>query len=160
SALNGPLTTAPASTLRVEGNSSTDNGLLTVAQGFSNQGTIELTGSTGRASQLTVSSGTLTNAAGATIRVSVSGGIGPRTLAAQLDNHGTLQVQTAALTLNKPSAAHSNSGTITLTGSNLTLPQTGTAPSFTNTGTIDIGSGRTFSISGGTLNYDGGALTG
>jgi RHS repeat-associated protein len=161
SALNGPLTTAPGSLLRVEGNSSTGTGLLTVAQSFSNQGTIELTGSSGHVSQLTVSSGVLTNAEGATVRASGPNGFGqpPHTLAAQVDNQGTLQLQTH-LTLSKPSAAHLSSGTIQVTGGNLTLAQTGTAPSFTNTGTIDIGSGRTFTINGGALNYNGGALTG
>jgi RHS repeat-associated protein len=130
--------------------------LVTVASGFSNQGVIELTSSGGFSSQLTVSSGTLTNAPGASIRVLTTG---TRTLTAQLDNQGTLELQNA-LTINKSSADHANSGTIAISGGNLTLTQSGTTPSFTNTGTIDIGSGRTFAISAGSLNFNGGALTG
>jgi RHS repeat-associated protein len=158
---NGAFSNAAGSVLRVDGNSSTSFAGLTVVSGFSNQGTVELTGAGGHASQLTVTNGTLTNTAGGTVRVSASGPgpIGSRTLAAQLDNQGTLQTQ-VPLSLTKPSAAHNNSGTIQVTGGNLTLPQTGTTPSFTNTGTIDVGGEQTFSISGGTLNSNGGALTG
>src|SRR5262249_10320959 len=69
---------------------------------------------------------------------------------AQLDNRGTLNVA-QTLTLDKSSAAHSNSGTITLSGGDLTVSQSGASPSFTNTGTITAGSGRTFAVAGGTF---------
>src|SRR5262249_5922872 len=66
-----------------------------------------------------------------------------------------------ALTLDQPGAAHSNSGTITLSGGDLTIRQSGTNPSFTNTGTISIGSGRTCTVSGGSLTQSSpGTVTG
>ena len=41
----------------------------------------------------------------------------------------------------------------------MTLTQSGTAPTFTNTGDITIASGRTFTVSAGTFNYDGGSIS-
>ncbi len=153
-ALNGALTTAAGSTLRVgqvDGTTSLAN--LTVANGFTNNGAIELTTTFAAAysAALTVTTGTLTNASGGTIS-SLAGtvGGGARTLAAQLNNQGTVTVS-VPLTLNKASAADTNSGTINVSGGDLTLTQSGTAPSFTNTGVIDIASGRTLAVSGGTL---------
>src|SRR5262249_5078540 len=87
-------------------------------------------------------------------------GGGGRTLTAPLDNRGTLTVA-QALTINPASAAHSNSGTITLNGGNLTVSQSGTNPSFTNTGTISVANGNTFGITGGTFTQTGpGTVTG
>ena len=72
-----------------------------------------MTGDQNWFSELTVSSGTLTNAVGGSIHVRPSG---DRILEAQLDNQGLfdaqLDVQTN-LTVSKLSAAHTNSGTIT-----------------------------------------------
>jgi hypothetical protein len=72
---------------------------LTVANGFVNQGTIELTseGGFGNAT-VTVNNGTLTNATGGVIRV-LEGTGGSRRLSANLDNRGTLFVM-AGTTLN------------------------------------------------------------
>jgi len=133
---------------------------LIVANGFTNNGVIELTATSGGAigSILTVTNGTLVNAAGGTISA-LAGTGGSRTLTAQLDNQGTLSLDTA-LTINKASADHTNSGTIDVSGGNLTLTQSGTTPSFTNSGALTIAGGRTMSVSAGTLIYDGGGVTG
>src|SRR5262249_24351492 len=64
---------------------------------------------------------------------------------------GTLTVA-QALIVNATSAAHSNSGIITLTGGDLAINQSGASPSFTNTGTINVPSGRTLTVSGRGLN--------
>lgn len=80
-------------------------------------------------------------------------------LTAQLDNQGTVAVP-YALTINKASAAHLNSGAINVTGGNLTLTQTGTTPSLTNTGTITLSPSRVLSVSGGTLDLTAGLLDG
>ena len=105
-----------------------------------------------------MTSGSLTNAVGGTITSLVGSG-GTRTLAAQLDNQGTVTVL-QPLTLTRASAVHVNSGTIDLTVANLTLTQSGTTPSFTNAGTVMLATGRTWTISGGTLNQSAGTLGG
>ena len=84
---------------------------------------------------------------------------GTRTLAAQLDNQGTLTASTP-LVINKPSAVHTNSGTLDATAANVTLIQSGPTASFTNTGTITVGAGQTFAITGGTVNQNAGTIGG
>ncbi|MFI5311545.1 MAG: beta strand repeat-containing protein, partial [Gemmatimonadales bacterium] len=165
STLAGTLTTVPGSTLRVgqvDGCCGLAN--LTVANGFTNNGAIELTVIIGitYSSQLTVASGTLFNSPGATI-TSLGGNApgGTRTLAAQLNNQGTITAGTGApLTITAISAVSTNSGTIDLSAAGLTLQQGGTTPSFTNTGTITIGSGQTFFVQNGALNHNAGTLGG
>src|SRR5438552_13950047 len=81
------------------------NADLTVANGFTNNGLIELSSSNGQiAPALHVSAGTLVNAVGAQINI-LAGTGGGRTLDAQLDNEGTLNLG-ADLALNKASADH------------------------------------------------------
>lgn len=150
--LNGALTTTAGSLLRVaQADALAGTASLTVATGFTNNGSIELSNATSSATgaQLLVTTGTLVNAAGASISAlnGQSGG-GARTLAAPLDNRGTVTVGTA-LTLSRSSADHLNSGTITATAANFSITQTGTTPTFTNTGTMTIGSGRTLAVSAG-----------
>jgi hypothetical protein len=165
SAVNGTLTTTTTSTLRigqVDGCCGVAN--LTVANGFTNNGVIELTEivGLGYAAQLSVTSGTLINAAGAAIN-SLGGAHsgGARTLTAQLDNRGTITAGAAApLTIDKASAAHTNSGTIDATAASIQVQQSGTTPSLTNTGTITIGSSQTLAIQGGALNHTTGTLGG
>src|SRR4029077_13883201 len=82
SAVNGVLTAAAGSTLRVQGDNAASTAALTVDNGFSNNGTIILQSSDQSfASNLTVTSGTLTNAVGGIINVNVGTG-GGRTLTA------------------------------------------------------------------------------
>ncbi len=80
----------------------------------------------------------------------------------ELANSGIVNVNTAA-TLGRSNADHSNTGTINVTGGDLTVSQTGTTPTFSNTGSgvINIADTRTLNISGGELsNFSGGTLTG
>lgn len=144
--VSGALITSPGSIIRIEaipGNSAT----LSVSTGFTNNGTIEISSPLGWPSSLVVSSGTLTNAPGGVIG-SLPAGSGSRTLTAELDNQGTLELATG-LVVDKSSADHRNSGTINVTGGNLVLTQAGTTPSFTNSGLISISGTRSLSGSGG-----------
>jgi fibronectin-binding autotransporter adhesin len=158
--LNGALTTASTSTIRAQANGSVGAANLVVANGFTNNGLIELTNinAGGQPATLTVSNGTLVNASGATITSLATAG-GARTLSAQLDNQGTLALA-QALTLSRTSAVHQNSGTIALTGGDLTLNLNSGAASFTTSGTLTIGAGRTFGVTGGTFTHNGGTLSG
>lgn len=157
-AITGAFSNLPGATLRVaqvDGCCSTAT--LTIASGFTNQGSIEISNQTtvAYAAQLNVTSGTLVNASGATI--AALGGQTPggaRGLGAMINNQGTLLVATP-LTLSASSADHLNSGLIDLTAANLTLTQTGTTPTFTNSGAITLGAGRLFSVSGGAFTDDG-----
>src|SRR5262249_6345544 len=129
-------------------------------------GTIELT-TTGPftffGGTLNVANGSLTNAGTINSLVGTSGSSGnsPRVIGAQLDNQGTVNVVSRALTLRKDGpASHSTSGTITLGGADFIIDQRfGTPESFTNTGTISLG-GRTLSVLGGTLNQNAGSFGG
>ncbi len=147
--VNGGYTSGAGSTLRVEANSTVGGSSQTFATGFTNNGTLVLvcTGST-FTSTLAVTSGALVNAAGRLIDVQAGTG-GGRTLTAALDNQGTATVGTT-LSLNKSAATHTNSGTINVTGGDLTIGNSG-AGSFTNTGTITIGAGRTLTATGAPL---------
>jgi hypothetical protein len=90
---------------------------------------------------------------------SVGGG---RTLAAELDNQGTIVVEQSPLTIDKTSAHHTSSGTI-YARQNLTVLQTGTDPPgvFTNTGWILMDTGKTMTVTGGTFtNGPGGQFRG
>ena len=159
STISGTLTTDANSIIRVQGlNAGGGEATLNVANSFTNNGRVELLAS-GRSSTLNVTGtgSTLTNEG-----VIQTGGTDTTVLGAQLVNHGTLDVS-QPLNLSRPSAAHSNSGTINVTGGDLTVTQSGTAPRFTNStlGTFTIASGRTLNISGGTFgNFSGNTLTG
>jgi len=145
---NGGYTSGSGSTLRVESESGIASTLTTA--GFTNNGTLELTTSSStNNSSLTLSSGTLANATGSALLFSAGTG-GTRTLTGQLDNAGAVTVN-AATTLTGSGADHVNegTGTLDLAGGNLTITQTGTTPSFTNTGTLTIGATRTVTVTGG-----------
>jgi fibronectin-binding autotransporter adhesin len=160
SAFNGAVTNASGATLRPEGNSSYSTANLTVANSFTNSGAIVLTDiNSSYGATITMPAGAaLTNAAGATIQSAV-GTLGPRTLALELNNQGTLTLN-RSLTLARASAAHTNSGTIDLVSGNLSINQSGTAPSFTNTGSMTIATGDSVKVSSGALNLNGGTISG
>jgi hypothetical protein len=101
--------------------------------------------------------GILTNAPTGTITTLVGTG-GTRNLFAMLDNQGTITLN-QPLTLNKASADHTNSGTFDASLANFDIPQSGTTPTFTNTGTLTVGAGRILSVSSGTFTQ-GGTLNG
>jgi hypothetical protein len=147
-------------TIKVQGDSS-GVATLTAANGFTNAGMIVLESVSGssNASNLTVTNGTLTNLVGGEINVNAGDG-GSRNLTTELANAGTVNIKTAT-TLGRASADHVNSGTIRVIGGDLSVSQSGTTPTFTNSGTLDIASGRSLNISGGTLaNFNAGTLTG
>ena len=83
-------------TLQVQGNMFTSVASLITANGFTNDGLIELTSTDGAFnSTLQANSGTLTNAADGTISFVASTG-GNRTLNAVLDNEGAISADTSA----------------------------------------------------------------
>lgn len=158
SAFNAAFIASSGSLLRIEPNGETGTTTLTVANGFTNAGDIELTSLVGGYNaELVVSAGTLLNASGGEIR-SLPGTGGNRLLSARLDNAGLLSVQ-HPLTLAVVSGAASNSGVIEA-AANLNIAQSGTSPSFTTDGLIAIDSGRTVQSSGGSFVYLGGSLDG
>ena len=153
SAINGSFSNAAGATLELAGQTGWNLYIpsnLTFANGLTNQGVIELVG--GTSDELVVSRGTLVNKLGGTIHF-VPGNNGD-TLTAELDNEGTLQVD-CALTIAMDSAQDSNSGTINVSGGNLTINQSGTDPSLSNTGTITIDTGQTLTVNGGTFKNRG-----
>ena len=173
--LNGAVTTGAGTMLRVLGNNIGQTASLTAANGFINNGTVELTSADANwSATLTVTSGTLVNASGAAIQ-SLVGASGSRILIAELDNQGTVTIN-QPLTINRTSANHQNSSNINLSGGSLTISSftsftnSGSidAPtddltlssftSFTNTGTVDMGPSRTLTISGGTFNQNAGTF--
>src|SRR5262245_53881889 len=84
--VNGGFTSGAGSLLRIAGVGSVGSSIQTFANGFTNNGTIEMTSSGGAYSSLfTVTSGTLVNAPGRTIDVQAGSG-GTRTLTLQLGN--------------------------------------------------------------------------
>ena len=130
-----------------------------------NLGTLELTDSAGfccNTATLFVQAGTLVNASGGTI-VALPGTqtSSARTLTTtELDNQGTVTIGNAAgATLGRAGAQHLNSGTITLTGP-LTLTQSGTSPTFTNSGTVSVASGQAWTVNGGLLDVSNGTVNG
>jgi hypothetical protein len=158
STISGALTNGPGGTMTALASNVGGTGSLTVTNGFTNAGLIELTtADAGYGNTVTVTNGTLVNAPTGVIRSTA--GQGGRTLNAQLDNQGLIDLQNA-LTIARPSSAHVNSGTISVALGTLTVTQSGTAPSFTNTGTITIAPARTMAVSGGTLTLTGGTLDG
>src|SRR5262249_39842934 len=140
--LVGAFDNQSGATVQVLGDGTISGAQLTVAQGFTNHGLIELNSVVNsQGAVLNVSAGSLVNAPGALINVLAGSGNGGRTLAAQLDNQGTLNVATT-LNMNKASAAHLNSGSIIVTNGDLILSQSGSPASFTTTGTINIGTNQ------------------
>lgn len=108
SGLTGALTTETASILRVTGEGFSSSGIFTVANGFTNNGLLELdfvNGAGGQITQLIVSNGTLLNSATGTLRATSNTPTAGRLLNATLDNQGLLVLF--------PGAA----GTLSLTGS-------------------------------------------
>ena len=162
--LSGSFTNTATGTLRIA--SGRDNGQanaaeLTATSAIVNEGLIELTSvnqgcCNAQPATLRLTEGTLLNAAGATIRSLQGGYAGERFLDAALENHGTLDVQWP-LRIERPAATHTNAatGSIVVSGGDLTVEQSGTTPTFTNAGNIQIDAGRTVTINGGTCTNTG-----
>jgi hypothetical protein len=130
--LSAPFSNAAGATLRVLTTRPFPVCVLTVAQGFSNAGAIELENGH-QVAALTVSAGVLTNTGTISALAGVCG------LTAQLDNQGTLTVP-QSLHLNLRGAS-SNSGTINASG-DLSLFSASDGATLDNIGTIAIASGR------------------
>ncbi|MEY4071703.1 MAG: hypothetical protein RL721_2317, partial [Candidatus Eisenbacteria bacterium] len=169
SSSSGAFTSRAGSTLRVFSDLSS-NSQLTFANGFTNNGTLELIalyGATGiRNTGLGLTAGTLVNAPGGVIRSLAGNGAAARSITGPLDNQGLLEVQyPLAIALNRP--ASSNAGTIHLDGGDLTLTVSGATPGFSTSGTVIVPTGRTLTLTGSvaggagqTFTYAGGTLEG
>jgi len=145
--VNGALTNT--GTIRVRADDCCGNATLTVANGFTNDGWIELENSSnGFTATLNVTAGTLTNSVGHEIRSMGGSATAANTLNARLANLGTIDVQ-RPLTITKFPI---NDGTITL--SNNSTLSTNNA-SFTNAATGIVQGIGTLELGGATLTNDG-----
>jgi hypothetical protein len=143
--LNGGFVSPAGSAIKVEGSGSYD-AYLSLVNSFTNNATLELTSShVSRTAILTVDGGLLMNDTGGVILTSAGTGGANRTLNAELDNRGLVTVN-HPFTIHKSGSHHMSSGTIELIGGDLSILQSGTTPSFSNAGTIDIGSGRIMTV--------------
>ena len=157
-----PLTTHPGSILRVKADGSqtgVGNSTLTMANGFTNRGTLEFTTIwISVTPSLGILNGELINAPEGVILfnpitdASITGGKG-NLLSAKLNNQGTINVEGLA-TIDKESAAHTNTGIINIS-SPLTIRLSGTDASFTSTGDINTHHGGSITVRGGKLNLGG-----
>lgn len=126
---------AAAQTLWIQGGQAGFDTTLTAAQGFTNAGTLRLESiDHARASNLTVTTGALTNTGTITVG---AGSLGARTMTTELINSGTVNVGTS-LTLGRSAADHMNSGTFTITSPSAVVTFTTASSTLTNasTGTI------------------------
>ena len=152
--VGGPITTAVGSAIVL------NLGNLAASSGFTNLGSITFdnTDTTqGLDSTLTVASGTLTNAAGATITAEgVAGQSKADQISGALANAGTVDVTAPkGLTVN---GTVTNTGTVDVAAGGLTVNGTGTS---TNTGTVTVASGVTVAFAGNsTIDLNGGSIGG
>ena len=137
---------------------------LTIANGFTNDGTIDFRESGGGHNtneRLDVTTGAITNSATGVIRSAVGVGTGFHFLGAELVNNGLVEIN-HRLTIDKSGAAHVNNEDINLVGTgNWTLTQAA-GGTFTQTGTatISIPAGLFGLVQGGTFTADPGATVG
>jgi len=166
-AVTGSFSNSVGGIVIVDG-STLGDGVLTFTTGFLNAGSITLTNVDAvqaRNATISVTSGVLTSLPQSVLQ-SLAGSVvgGTRTLAAMLDNQGLVAVQ-QTLTIDQASATHGNSGQIFLSGGDLDVVLSGTAPSFTNEsgGVIDVGTNKlviTNQSNGTFTNQAGGTLRG
>ncbi|MBI3848159.1 MAG: HYR domain-containing protein [Planctomycetes bacterium] len=160
--INSSFDNRSGALLSFEGGSGFGTVSLTVADGttLTNHGEIRLVNASALAGDvtLTVSAGSLVNQTDGLISFP-AGTTGTRTLTAQLDNRGRVDIQ-FPVTINKASADHVNesSGEIDIVGGNLIVTQSTTTPTFDNAGTIAISAGRVLDVNGGTLTNSGSGI--
>ena len=142
--------------IRVRGSGAGGNPTATFTNPLTNSATLDLVAQDAGYT-VTLVTPSLTNTASGTF-ATVAGVGGTRVLNATLINQGTVDIP-FDLAITGASAAHVNSGTITLTTGDLTVTQSGTTPSFTNTGTIAAGA-RTLTFAGGTVDLTAGSVSG
>jgi len=162
--ISGILTNGFDDTVIVSGSSS-GSGTLTVTNGITNYGHIDLTSDQANGTTtatLNVTNNSLTNSAAGTIRSEAGSSTGgERTLGAQLVNQGTVTTHGIKLVLEKSSANHSNSGTIDLGTAAVDVNLTGAGGSFSNTGIIHFQNMMTMTFDQGTFaNATTGQITG
>ena len=122
-----PFVNGAGATLRVAGRTA-----LTVAQGFTNEGRIDLQTTSRFLTQFVVANGMLVNAPGGTIDIA-GDSLTSVTFSADLDNEGLINAGWA--TIGKPSGTVINGGTIAVGGQHLSGLIIGQS-AFTNRGTI------------------------
>jgi hypothetical protein len=148
--VNGNVTTMPGSVIRVL-SVGFGGARLTVANGFTNNGLVDITANVSNGSALVVN-GTLVNEAAGSI--TVTGTAGGRALNADLDNRGTMTVD-VSLTLERVNATWLNGGTIHLRNGSLTTVQ---RTNFTNSGTVRVDAGRIWAITTGSISTASGSI--
>ncbi len=150
---------ASGQSLRILGNSSF-TATLTAANGFTNQGLIQLDSTASTNATLVVTNGTLVNGIGGTLEFLFGSSTShTRNLTASLDNQGLTRVQAGTtVNLNKSGGAYVNRNVFNIeTGASLIM--SGLSQVFTQeAGTLD-NQGQ-FLVSGGTLTFNGGQFTG
>ncbi len=158
--LNGTVTTGVGSTLTVRGNGSIGDAFLTIASGFTNNGTIDFTSTGGGFNTtLVVASGTLLNAATRNITMSAGTG-GLRTLNAALNNQGTITAG-ISVDVSAPSASHTSSGSILVNAGTFNFNQIGGGASLTTSGIVSVAAGAVFAVNSGSYSANAGTnLTG
>jgi hypothetical protein len=127
----GSAAVAAGATVRVAG------GDLTVGGGVTNQGALEVIG--GRLS----AGGPVVNAPGAGLATAGGGTV----LQCSIDNQGTLTIDATTTWVNPGASA--NTGTVAVSGGDLTLDQTAPGATFGTAGTVTVAAGRAFTIIGG-----------
>ena len=141
-----PFVNGPNATLRLQGST-----VLTIANGFTNEGRIELQAMSRFTTELDVANGTLVNAPLGSIDLG-GDSVTSLKLKADLDNQGLITV--ARGVLGKPGGTVINSGDMGVDAGALTVDQS----AFTNRGMMVAGvhtSTATFTVSGGTFNQEG-----
>lgn len=132
--------------------------VLASAKGFINKGLLNgINNYVHGGGSIIITDGALTNAAEGSMHFSGYNNYYSCSIKAPLDNKGSITLD-KTLTINKPSAIHYNSGTITLAKWDLTITQTGDGAGFVNTGTISIDSLRTLKVTGGDFNTESGII--
>ncbi len=160
--VSGLINTVPGSRISMVASSGFGPASLTVGQAFANHGEITLEPVPNSSASLSLTNGELTNANGATIAAIATNptDLTQAYLNASLNNNGLVAVN-ADLTLDRESAQHISSGSITVGEGDLRIRQTGTSPSFTSVaGTIWINPDRTLHVDGGAITVNGGSVTG
>ena len=144
--VNAALTTATTSSITV-------SGTLTVANGFTNRGTLSFLAPA--MPTIYVTNGALTNASTGTISCALATGW----LGAVLDNQGSVNISGNLLSLSKTGATHSNSGSISVTGGGQLSLGLG-ADTFNTSGNISVDATSILLVSGGVFHHTGGTISG
>ena len=144
-----------AQTLWVNGSTTGGSGYLRATAGFTNAGTIRLQSSGGVfAANVLLTSGTLVN----TGLIEVNAGTGgQRQLTFNLDNQGTLAINTPTV-FTKPSGVYTNNGALNIAAGQTLSIASGSQVFNQNGGTL--GAQGELRLTAVPFNYNGGALTG